>query len=130
MDIVTPIYAALIALVFVFLSVRTLRLRHRFSVGIGTGGEPMLARAARAHANFAEYVPIALLLIYFLEISIGTTIWIHLFAASLLIGRLVHAYGISQVEENYKFRIVGMAVTFTVIIAAAFVLLALAVTGS
>lgn len=45
MDIITPIYTVLIALVFVFLSVRTLRLRHRFSVGNATGSQPMLATA-------------------------------------------------------------------------------------
>ncbi len=47
---ITPIYAALIALMFVALSVRTLRLRHRFAVAVGTGGERELERAIRAHA--------------------------------------------------------------------------------
>ena len=47
---VAPIYAALIALLFVALSVRTLRLRHRFAVAVGTGGERELERAIRAHA--------------------------------------------------------------------------------
>ncbi len=120
---ITPIYAALIALLFVALSVRTLRLRHRFSVAVGTGGERELERAIRAHANCAEYVPIALLLVYFLEATTDLSVWIHVLGASLLIGRLVHAYGISQVRENFAFRIFGMATTFTVIVGAAAALL-------
>jgi len=30
----------------------------------------------------------------------------------------VHAYGVSQVSENYRYRTIGMALTFTVIISA------------
>ncbi len=123
----TPIYAAIIALIYVALSVRALRLRHRFKVGIGDGEQPLLARAVRAHANFAEYVPIALLLIYFIEISGFAAIWVHALGAALLLGRFVHAYGISQVEEDYRFRVVGMALTLTVIIAASLILIVLAI---
>ena len=122
-NMITPVYAALIALLFVALSVRALRLRHRFSVAVGSGGEPELERAIRAHANCAEYVPIALLLVFFLEVTTELAVWIHLLGARLLLGRLVHAYGISQVRENFAFRILGMAMTFTVIVGAAAALL-------
>ncbi len=114
--LVTPLYAAIIALLFVALSVRTLRLRRRFAVAIGAGAEPLLERAARAHANFAEYVPISLLLIAFTELAYGSAAWIHALGATLLAGRLTHAYGISQVKEDFRFRVAGMALTFTVII--------------
>jgi len=115
---ITPLYTAALALVFVYLSVRTLRLRHRLKVAIGDGDQEILARAARAHGNFAEYVPIALLLIFFLEQEIGGSAWIHVLGASLLLGRLSHAFGVSQVEENYRFRVFGMALTFFAIISA------------
>ena len=126
-EFITPIYAAVIALAFVFLSVRTLRLRHRYSVAIGSGEQPLLARAARAHANYAEYVPFALLLIYFLELSIGPGLRIHALCALLVVGRLVHAFGISQVEENFRYRVVGMVLTFTVIISASLSILGVAI---
>ena len=125
MHAITPIYAAIIALIYVTLSVRTLRLRHRFKVGIGDGAQPLLARAMRAHANFAEYVPIALLLIYFVEVNRTAAIWIHSLCATLVLGRFVHAYGISQVEEDYRFRVFGMALTLTVIIVSALALILL-----
>ena len=114
--LITPAYAAIFAFIFVALSVRTLRLRRQLRVAIGHGNEPKLERATRAHANFAEYVPISILLIYFLEIHTVSSIWIHLLCTVLLVGRIVHAYGVSQVSEDHRYRVTGMALTFAVII--------------
>jgi uncharacterized membrane protein YecN with MAPEG domain len=127
---VTPIYAALLALVFAGLSIRTVRLRQRLRVAVGDGRQPLLQRAMRVHANFAEYVPIALLLIFFLEIEIEAGWLVHALGSALLAGRVLHAYGVSQVQENLRYRVIGMALTFAVIIAAAVRLLVRAlVTG-
>ena len=120
---VTPLYAALLALIFVALSLRTIRLRRRYRVGVGDGNHTELQRAARVHANFAEYVPLALLLIYFAETGGGPRPLIHVLAIALLCGRLLHAYGLSQVRENYRYRTAGMVLTFSVIITACLFLL-------
>ena len=124
MEFVTPLYAALIGLIFTMLSIRTLRLRRRLGVAIGPGEEPILLKAVRAHGNFAEYVPIALLLMIFTELRTEGTLLIHALGSLLLVGRLTHAYGISQLKENYRFRVAGMAMTFTVIITCSLRLLA------
>lgn len=116
--LVTPMYAAIFGFIFVALSVRTLLLRRRLKVGIGDGEMPILARAVRVHSNYAEYVPLSLILLYFLETQVGTSLWIHILCSALLIGRITHAFGVSQVEENYRYRVIGMALTFTVIICA------------
>ena len=112
----TPIYAAILGLGFVGLSFLTLRLRRQNKIALGDGGNPQLLRAIRVHSNFAEYVPIALILIYMTE-SIGPPIYlIHFLGISLLIGRLSHAWGVSQENEDFKFRVFGMIVTFNAII--------------
>lgn len=116
--LVTPIYAAFLGLIFVALSVRTLLLRRRLGVAIGDGDQPILARAVRVHSNFAEYVPLSLILIYFLETLVGASVWIHLLCSALLLGRITHAFGLSQVKETYRYRVMGMALTFTAIISA------------
>lgn len=121
--LITPAYAAIFALLFVALSLRTIRLRRRARVAVGSGGDAVLERAARVHANFAEYVPLALVLIYFAEIEAAGNAWVHGLCIALLAGRLLHAYGVSQVKENYRFRIAGMVLTFTVLLSAAFRLL-------
>ena len=120
---VTTVYAALLALLFVGLSVRTLRQRRRCQVGIGPGDDPVLQRAIRVHGNFSEYVPIALLLMFFVETVTGNDLLLHGLGVILLAGRLAHAYGVSQVHENYGFRVAGMALTFTVIASCALLLL-------
>ncbi len=114
----TPLYAALLGLIFVVLSIRTIRLRRRYRVAIGDGDNEPLRRAARVHANFAEYVPLALLLVYFVETGGGPALLTHALCVALVCGRLSHAYGVSQPRENFRFRVAGMVLTFSVIIAA------------
>ena len=121
---ITPLYAALLALFFVALSVRTLLLRRRKGIALGTSGDETLTRAMRVHSNFAEYTPIALLLMFFLEQQAPGAAWIHVLGVALLVGRMSHAWGVSQANENYRFRVAGMALTFFVIISAALRLLA------
>lgn len=120
---VTPLYAALLGLIFVGLSLRTIRLRRRYRVGVGDGNHAELQRAARVHGNFAEYVPLTLLLIYFFEISIESALLTHILCIALLCGRLIHAYGVSHVRENYRYRTIGMVLTFSVIITTSLALL-------
>lgn len=112
----TAVYTAVASLIFVVLSVRTLLLRRRLGIGVGDGGDSGLVKAVRAHSNFAEYTPICLFLIYLLETVARAHLTVHMFGVILILGRIVHAYGISQVKENYKFRVAGMACTFFVII--------------
>lgn len=104
-------YAALLAFFYVFLTLRTVKTRKQLKILVGDGGNPIMLRAIRVHANFAEYVPFALLLIFMLESSGGMTWLIHVFACTLILGRLLHAFGVSQVAEKLVFRQAGMILT-------------------
>jgi uncharacterized membrane protein YecN with MAPEG domain len=121
--VIVPAYAALLAIVFIFLSVRVIRARRGVRVAIGTGGQPSLERVQRVHANFAEYVPIALILFTFVEMHRWPFWLVHLLCALFLIGRMLHAYGVSQDKENFQLRVTGMTLTFTLIGSAALLLL-------
>lgn len=116
---ITILYAALLAILFVFLSVRTIRLRGSLKIGVGDGGNSKMLRAMRVHSNFSEYVPFGLLLIYFVESKSDYPSFVHILGLVLLVGRISHAYGVSQDKENFKFRVAGMAMTFTVILSSA-----------
>lgn len=120
---ITPIYAALLALLFIFLSLRTIRLRRRHRIALGDGDNPELRRAMRAHANFAEYVPFALLLVFFAERDGAHPAVVHALGLALLAGRLLHAWGVSQPREDFRFRVTGMVLSFGVTIFAALLLL-------
>lgn len=112
----TPAYAALLGLVFVALSLRTIRLRRRHRVAIGDGGNAELRRAMRVHANFAEYTPLALLLIFFVEHDGAEILLVHALGIALLCGRLLHAWGVSRERENFRYRVSGMLLTFGTLI--------------
>lgn len=111
---ITPVYAALLGFLFIALSIRVIRLRRTRKVAIGAKGDPAIERAMRVHANFAEYTPFALLLIAMLELK-SAGLWIHILGAALLAGRALHAYGVSRPDEDFRFRVTGMSLTFGVI---------------
>lgn len=113
---IISLYAAPLVFLFIYISFAVIKLRRKHLVGIGDGGHKDLARAMRVHANFAEYVPLTLLLIFMLESSGGASWLIHAFGGMLLIGRLLHAYGVSHTKENLKFRQGGMILTFLTLI--------------
>lgn len=120
---ITSLYVALLALLLCVLSIRVLRLRRRLRVLIGDGGNPGLHRAMRVQANFAEYVPMALLLLLLLEMGGGSPIALHGFGIALLLARTAHAVGVSRVDERFGWRIAGMSLTFSLLGLGAAVLL-------
>ena len=112
---ITALYAALLAVLFLILTVRTLNYRRSQQVEIGDGGDKHLLRRIRVHGNFAEYVPFALLLIGLAE-SLGlAAIAVHGLGLLLLAGRAVHAYGLSQNPHILPMRAAGMAATLAAI---------------
>ncbi len=134
--IITPLYASILAIIFVGLSLRVIRLRRSLKISLGTDehlinknikqeidGHQLILRAVRVHANFSEYVPLAIVLMICSEIS-GASIWLlHSIGMLLLVGRLSHAYGVSQLNEIFKYRVLGMAMTFISILLTAFFLI-------
>lgn len=126
----TYLYAALLTLGFVGLSVRTLRLRHRLRIAVGDGDNPAMLRAMRAHANFAEYVPIGLMMAYFAETAGAPRLLVHALGLTLLVGRALHAFGVSQVKEDFRFRVAGMALTLTTLLVSSSYLLVRAVSAT
>jgi hypothetical protein len=122
---VTAFYAGLLALYFVWLATRVIRVRQVQGVALGTANR-LVERAARAHGNFAEYVPFALVLLALCEAN-GLPAWaVHALGTALVAGRIAHASGIAREPEDLRWRVAGMALTFTMMGVAALVLLGLA----
>ena len=59
---ITGLYGALIALVFLALSARVIMYRRANQLGLGDHGDKSLMKRMRAQANCAEYAPFGLLL--------------------------------------------------------------------
>jgi uncharacterized membrane protein YecN with MAPEG domain len=115
---VAPLYAGLLGLLLVVLSLLVVRLRMRYRVGLGDGGQAALTRAIRVQGNFAEHVPLALLLIFAVE-GLGYAAWVvHALGAALILGRLAHAQGLGRHEGESPGRFLGTVTTFSVLIVA------------
>ncbi len=119
MLLMTSIIAAILTIIFVKLSFAVIGLRRKNKVGLGSGGYDDLERAIRAQGNFAEYVPIGLILIACLELN-GAPWWLVILPGiALIIGRLIHAKGINEPPPNFSSRVLGMKFTFGTLIALA-----------
>jgi uncharacterized protein len=122
---ITALYAALLGLMFIALSIKVIAKRRQFQVGIGSKGEMALERAIRVHGNFAEYVPFALLLMFLAEYSGLAPLYLHILGVTLLLARLSHAWGVRQMKEPLKFRMFGTLLTFGVMLLSALAILVL-----
>jgi len=112
---VTPLYAGLLTLFFVLLSARVVNLRRR-GIIFGDNGDVAVIRVVRAQGNFAEYVPLALLLMGFLEVSRYSIYLLHGLGLTLLIARLLHGFALSFGWQIRFGRVAGAALTFVVLL--------------
>lgn len=115
---ITPIYAALIAILYVALSVKVILQRRSDKISVGDGGSKLMIKAIRTHSNCAEYAPISLLLIAMVELQGAAGILVHLLGLMLLAGRLLHAYGFGRTPQIVILRQAGMSLTFLAILGA------------
>ncbi len=115
---ITALYAGALALFLIPLTLRVVKNRYRAKVSIMDGGDDVLALAIRVHGNFVEYVPFALILLAIIEMN-GAEPWrLHLIGAALVIGRLLHVYGLSRGRAGLPTRRYGMIATMAVFVGA------------
>ncbi|MBN8532355.1 MAG: MAPEG family protein [Alphaproteobacteria bacterium] len=121
---VTTFFASVFALIFVLLSIHVIRCRTEKKQPLGHGDDPELMRRLRAHANFAEYIPFAIFLLFLAEWHAMNPWIIGLLYVALLLGRCSHLYSylVHEARSGKRiFRIIGMALTFTVLATAAII---------
>ncbi|MCH2454072.1 MAG: MAPEG family protein [Idiomarina sp.] len=117
MDIrITGFYAGLLALLYLILAARIIRLRWKYRVGIGTGGEDELKVAVRVHGNFIEYVPFILILLGIIEVQGGAAGLVHGIGIATLIARISHVIGLTKTIGPSIFRTIGVLGTFAVLL--------------
>lgn len=112
---ITALYAAILGLLLIALSARCARLRGKTHIGIGYEGSDELSRAVRVHGNFIEYVPIAVTLMALVELNGGPSLLVHGLGLALVIGRLLHAWGLSGSVGVSVGRVAGTIATWATI---------------
>ena len=112
---VTPIYIALLGLLFIPFTMRVGLYRVKNNITIGTGEDPELVRLIRGQGNFIETVPIALFLLVSMELLGASDTWLHALGAALVLGRLSHYIGLTGLGP-IQFRVAGMMATMLTIL--------------
>lgn len=113
---VTLLFAAALALVNLWLAFRAGSLRMKGRAAVGDGGDPLMMARMRAHANFNEYVPIALILMTLIELVTGHATGLWVIGALLVVGRLMHPFGMERPVPN-PLRMGGILLTWGTLLA-------------
>lgn len=127
MGVMPPLLAAslwtsLLILLMVVLSVRVVLGRQRHRISTGEGAEGQLTALSRGFGNATEYIPIGVGALILLALVQTPALWIHLVGALLLIGRVLHPFGLTRRPPNAA-RVLGMSLTWLALIIAAVLLL-------
>lgn len=110
----TLLFAGCCALLQCALTALVILRRRQARVSFLDGGDKPLMRRIRAHGNFTETVPMALLLMALLEISGLGRMPLVIFGIALLVGRSLHAWSLLTNNATWS-RAGGMAITLAVI---------------
>jgi uncharacterized protein len=112
---ITLTIAAGAALVNIWLMIRCGQARTKQGVSIGDGGNEIMTRRMRAHANFTESAPIVLILIGALEATGGTSNWLWYVGIIFIFGRLAHGLGMDG-GTFAKGRLIGAVISMVTLI--------------
>lgn len=119
---VTALYTGILLIMLVFLSLFVVRGRWANKVSVGDGGNADMLKRMRTHANFIEYVPLALIGLYLLEATKHSAIVLHALGIALVVARLLHAYGMNRRSPNVG-RAGGASLTLVVLLVEAILLI-------
>lgn len=121
---VTAVFAALSALMLVVMAADAARLRRAHRVPLqGVGQNKHVNRAVRIHGNFAEHVPLALVLMLLLELRGAPPTWLTAAGITLLIARVLHWIGLKTSSGSSAARFGGVGLTWAVLLGEAGALL-------
>jgi hypothetical protein len=90
---VTSLVAAVFALMMVVLSLAVTWRRVQVRSTHGDAGDSVLGKRIRAHGNFTEYAPMALILLALLEAQAAPALLVQGLAVVFVLSRVVHVVG-------------------------------------
>jgi uncharacterized protein len=101
LPVITVLATAILAIGAASLAIWVIVQRVRLKIEWGDGGNLDMAQAVRAHANFAEHVPMVLLAIGASEVTGASRPLLIGLAASLIAARALSAYGLIRSQEHF-----------------------------
>lgn len=104
---ITSLYAAVLAVIFLVLTMQVIKARSAAGISILHGDDMNLAMKIRIHGNFAEFVPLALILLALAEISGSNALALNVAGAALVVSRILIPFGLDIERFNHPVRIIG-----------------------
>lgn len=121
---VTAVFAAVLGILMLVLSVQVVKYRLKYNKGIGVTEDRHFQVAVRTHANLVEYAPLGLIMLGIAELNGVASGLIYWTGMALVAGRILHAWGMFNGKgETHKARALGMILTWLAILVAAILLL-------
>lgn len=96
LPITSAVVAAILALLGVVLTVRVILKRVKYRIDYADDGNSDLAQAIRAHANFVEQAPLAIIVLTFAEALGAAQLTVMGLGMAFVITRFLSAIGLSR----------------------------------
>jgi hypothetical protein len=90
---ITSVIAGIFALMMVPLSLQISMRRTKVKVAYGDADDRDLRRKIRAHGNFIEYAPTALIVLALVELAGASSLFVWCLGGLFVLGRVLHAMG-------------------------------------
>lgn len=126
---ITALYAGLLGLVYLVLTMRVIRRRQTRGINLGDAGDVAMERRIRGHANFNEYVPFILIVMALLESGQASSKLLHSLGALTLVARVLHGYSFAFTEQWFLGRFYGALLTLIALALAALAALHMGLSG-
>ena len=111
---ITALYGALNAILNIYLANNVSTMRRKHGIGHGGSDSADFLIASRTHANNAEFVPLAIVMMLIAEMLGGQSVVLHVYGGLLLLSRVFHMIGMPRKAPNF-FRFTGVALTWGLI---------------
>ncbi len=112
---ITLTIAAAAALLNIWLGARVVRARSPLKISVGDGGNEGVMRRMRAHANFAENMPLFLILLALLELAGGHKWLLWGTGIAFILARIAHGIGMDKPAFRW-WRMIGMTLTTVLVL--------------
>lgn len=112
---ITALYAGILALLMLWLAAGVIGIRRSKAISLGDGGDELLERRIRGHANATETIPIALILLALCELIGAPALVLHLLGMTLVAGRAMHGIHFRETRPGITLRFWGMLMTVVAI---------------
>jgi uncharacterized membrane protein YecN with MAPEG domain len=114
---VSAVFAAILGLLLIFLSLLVSRHRLKLKQGLGVSEDIDFQATVRAHANLVEYAPMGLIMLAVAELNGVPGALIYWTGMGFVVGRLLHAFGMINGRGGpHIARMAGILLTWLAIV--------------